>query len=214
MSRIATRVLLSTFALAAVVAASSAGSADATGSPAPTVDHTTRIVLRPVTTTGTAAPGYAVHREPGSVDCSDQSVSAVDRGIDTCYPTAMYVPSCWKSSNHTVLCLRSVSDTRLVRVRYSGAFVNHAAVKVRSPQGLRLVGGGTCSIRIGGAWGQAPGHPTWLGFYACGNGALYGPPDGDGIDRSQPVWRVHVLHSDGSIVTRRVAVATYVGTAR
>jgi hypothetical protein len=166
-----------------------------------------------VTSAGAPAAGYTVSRESGAATCDGQAVTAVDPGIDTCFPSAAYLPSCWRSTRHTVLCLRAVAERRLVRMRYSGSYVSQGVLRRRSPQALTLTNGATCTIRVGGAWGQAPGHPTWLGFYSCSNGAVYGPPDGDGIDRSQPVWRVHLLRSDGSVVTRRVARATYVGNA-
>lgn len=214
MLRNATRVLLSTLALGAVVAATSSGTANATDPDArASIDHTSRVVVRPVTAMGRAASGYTVHRESGPLTCRDQSPTAVDPGIDTCYPSALYTPACWKSWNHTALCLRRVADTGLVRIRYSGAFAHHAVAQRRSPQGMRLLGGATCEIRIGGAWGSPPSHPSWVGWYSCTNGSVYGPPSGDGIDRSQPIWRVHILRTDGTMVTRRVARATYVGTA-
>lgn len=218
MLRNATRVLLSALALGAVVAATSSGTANATDPSATTtttrtLDHTSRHVVRPVTSTGHAATGYTVHRASGSTSCSSQATTSVSARVDTCYPTAYYLPSCWKSADHTALCLRYVSDTRLVRIRYTGTFLAKPAVRHPSPQRLTLLGGATCDIRIGGAWGVPPGHPTWLGWYSCTNGSVYGPPDGDGVDRSQPVWRVHIMRSDGTMVTRRVAKATYVGTA-
>ncbi|HJQ07474.1 MAG TPA: hypothetical protein VJ872_18635 [Nocardioides sp.] len=214
MLRNATRVLLSTLALGAVVAATSSGTANATDpSRASTLDHTARAVVRPVTSTGSPAAGYTVHREAGSTSCSDQATTSVSAAVDTCFPTAYYFPSCWKSTNHTALCLRHVSDTRLVRIRYSGTFAAKPAVQRPSPQRLTLVGGGTCDIRIGGAWGVVPGHPDWVGWYSCTNGSVYGSPTGDGVNRSRPVWRVHLVGSDGTLVTRRVAKATYVGTA-
>lgn len=214
MLRTVPRLLLIALTLGAAVAAgtgSAAHAGDGNGPSAP--PKTGRVVVRPVTASGTAADGFTVRRVSGPASCEDQAATAVDPGIDICFPSALYVPSCWKSSNHTVLCLRNVTDTRLVRVRYSGTFVRHAAVRRPSPQGLRLTNGAVCGIRVGGAWGQAPGHPDWVGFYSCSNGAVYGPPDGDGVDRSHAQWRVHVLRADGTVVTRTVATATYVGTA-
>lgn len=218
MLRNATRVLLSTLALGAVVAATSSGTANATdpssgSTTTTTTDHTVRRVVRPSTPLGAPAQGYTVRRASGSVSCSDQATTSFDAGVDICFPTAYYLPSCWKSGNHTALCLRHVTDRRLVRIRYAGAFTTKPAVRHPSPQGLTLIGGATCDIRIGGAWGYPPSHPTWVGWYSCTNGAVYGPPSGDGIDRTQPIWRVHVLRSDGTLVTRRVAKATYVGNA-
>ncbi|HWU23209.1 MAG TPA: hypothetical protein VN088_16845 [Nocardioides sp.] len=214
MLRNATRVLLSALALGAVVAATSSGTANATDPSATrALDHTARHVVRPVTTAGRPVTGYTVHRESGSTSCWGQATTSVSAKVDTCYPTAYYFPSCWKSTDHTALCLRYVSDTELVRVRYSGTFAAKPAVRHPSPQRLTLLNGATCDIRIGGAWGVVPGHPSWVGFYSCTNGPVYGPPSGDGVDRSHPVWRIHLVRGDGSVVTRRVAKATYVGTA-
>lgn len=213
MLRSPARLLLASLALGAVAvtaAAPLAHAGDGNGPSAP--PRTERVVVRPVTASGTPAAGYTVRRESGTASCTDQAATAVDAHIDICFPSAMYVPSCWKSSDHTALCLRNVADKRLVRVRYSGAFGTHPAVSRRSPQGLRLTNGATCSIRVGGAWGQAPGHPGWVGFYSCTNGSVYGPPTGDGIMRAQP-WHVRIMRPDGSIVIRQVRTATYVGTA-
>lgn len=175
--------------------------------------HTRRVVVRPVTAAGTPASGFVVHRQKGSASCTDPSPAAVDDGISICYPSADYLPSCWKSARHSVLCLRDVSRRVLVRIRHSGSYPHLKAPARPSPQALRLLTGQRCTIRIGGAWGTAPHHPGWVGFYSCTNGSVYGPPSGDGIDRSRPFWRVHLLRPDGSMVIRRVAVATFVGTA-
>lgn len=185
--------------------------ADAQGQPAPA---TRTVVVRPVTADGAAAPGWRVHRErDGSASCSDPSVAAVDDGIAECYPSALYLPSCWKSSDHTVLCLRDVTRKVLVRVRYRGAFPDVTAPEQPSPQALRLNHGQRCTLRVGGAWGTVPSHPSWLGFYSCDHGSVYGPPDGDGIDRDEPAWRVHLVHPDDSVVVHSVRTAYLVGTA-
>lgn len=137
----------------------------------------------------------------------------MDDGITICGPSAAYLPSCWRSRRHTVLCLRQVADEMLARVRYSGAYPDSAAPSRPRPQGLLLVNGQRCAIRIGGAWGTVPGHPQWVGYYSCSRGDVYGPPSGDGINRRRPVWRVHLVRGDGSVVTRRVQQAGYVGDA-
>lgn len=189
-----------------------------------TLTHTRQVVVRPVNATGHAVPGFTVRRETGqgAVDCDGQSAYSVSDHVDTCYPSALYAPSCWKAVDHTVLCLQDVERKRLVRFRYEGRFVAAPAMRPneRSPQGLRLADGERCTVRVGGAWGQAPGHPDWVGYYSCTNGSVYGPfdgsagrPYGDGISRTNPVWSVHLLRNDGSIVVRKVTRATYVGTA-
>ncbi|MEZ0578941.1 hypothetical protein [Nocardioides sp. MH1] len=202
--------LLSLVAAGALLAAPAQGQAPgATG-----IERTERVVVRPATAAGRAAPGWTVHREQGPADCWGTSPTAVDDGITECGPSALYLPACWRSRRHTVLCLRQVTDDALVRVRYSGTYPDATAPARPSPQGLLLVNGQRCNIRVGGAWGVPPGHPDWVGYYACRHGDVYGPPNGDGINRHRPVWRVHLLLPDGTTVTRRVERATYVGTAR
>lgn len=173
--------------------------------------HTHRVVVRPVTATGKPAPGWTVHREAGTLDgCSASSGSAVGRGIDVCFPMYLAAFSCWKSTDHTVLCLQRVAGHRIARIRYRGRFHVGAAPRHAVPQELRLYDGQTCTVHVGGAWPPAPGHPRWAGFYRCGRGFVYGPLSGDGINRSRPVWRVREVQH-GRYVTHRVRTATYVG---
>ena len=186
------------------------------GAGAATTRHTHRVVVRPVDAAGDAVTGWTVHRERGvSVQCDGPAPAAVDDGIGACFPTALYLPACWKSHHHTALCLRDARTKALVRVRYTGAFPAPTAPGHATPQDLDLTGGQQCSIRFGGAWGQLPSHPNWLGFDSCAKGSVYGPPSGDGIDRSQPVWTVHLWLSGTRerVVTRGVRKAYYVGTA-
>lgn len=202
------------FSLALVAALTTLAPVPAGTAGTPALDRTERVVVRPVTADGHAAPGWTVHRERlGGIDCWGSSVSAVDDGIAICGPSAAYLPSCWKSRRHTVLCLRLVTDDVLVRVRRSGAYPDTPAPAEPTPQGLLLANGQRCAIRVGGAWGTVPDHPDWVGFYSCERGDLYGPPNGDGINRHHPVWRVHLVRADGTVVTRRVEQATYVGNA-
>ncbi|WP_151082760.1 hypothetical protein [Nocardioides cynanchi] len=209
--------LLAATALAAALAA--AALVPLTGLPAAgaaPASHTHRVVVRPVDASGHAVSGWTVHRERGfTVQCDGPAPAAVDDGIGACFPTAAYLPACWKSHHHTALCLRDARSKALVRVRYSGAFTAPNAPAHATPQDLDLTGGQRCSIRFGGAWGQLPSHPNWLGFDSCTKGSVYGPPSGDGIDRSTPVWTVHVWKSGtrSRVVTRGVGTAYYVGTA-
>lgn len=175
---------------------------------------TKRHTVRPVTSAGRPARGWKVHKESGSVDCYGSSASAVDNRITACFPTAAYLPSCWKSKNHTVLCLRNPAVHQLVRIRYTGAYPKAKAPKVPSPQRLLLTSGSACLIRDGGAWGSAPGHPRWVGFYSCNGGAVFGPPSGNGINERRRPWRVHLVKNDQkTIVNRGVRKAVFVGTA-
>ena len=172
-------------------------------------------VVRPVTADGQPAPGWRVHRErDGAATCSDPAVAAVDDDIVGCYPSALYLPSCWRSRHHTVLCLRDATEKRLVRVRYRGTFPAAAAPARPSPQALELTGGESCRIRVGGAWGTVPSHPRWVGFYSCDDGSVYGPPRGDGIRRTDSGWRVRLVDADGAVTRRAVRADVLVGTAR
>lgn len=205
--------LLAATALAATLAA---GVLLPSAGPATAASHTHRVVVRPVDANGDPAAGWTVHRERGvSVQCDGPAPAAVDDGIGACFPAAEYLPACWKSHRHTVLCLRDARTQTLVRLRRTGGFGSPTAPHHATPEDLDLAGGQQCSIRVGGAWGQLPSHPSWLGFYSCAHGSVYGPPSGDGIDRSTPVWTVHVWKSGTRqrVAIRGVATAYYVGTA-
>jgi hypothetical protein len=208
------RLLAATASAALAVSALVSGSvAGATGA----TSHTHRVVVRPVDATGHAVSGWTVHRERGvSVQCDGPAPAAIDDGIGACLPSAQYLPACWKSHHHTALCLRNARTQKLVRVRYTGAFGSPTAPDRATPQDLDLAGGQRCAIRVGGAWGQLPSHPSWLGFYSCAKGSVYGPASSDGINRRHPLWTVYVWKSGTKqrVVTRGVGTAYYVGTAR
>lgn len=206
-------------ALAAVAATTVAGTLAVCG--AAVAGHTDqrssttqRVVVRPVDSTGHARPGWSVHRMRGlRADCGGSAAAAVDDGIYACFPTAAYLPACWPSQHHTVLCLRDARARKLVRVRYSGTL--GAATPARpSPQDLDLARGQRCDLRVGGAWGTLPSHPSWVGFYSCTHGSVYGPPSGDGVVRSVRPWTVRVWKSGTPhrVVHRSVLTAYYVGT--
>ncbi len=195
---------------AAALASVTGGSARAGGTP-----HTHRVVVRPVDAHGHPVAGWTVHRQRHvSVQCDGGALAAVDDGITECFPTAAYLPACWKSQHHTVLCLRDARRQKLVRVRYTGSFGSPTAPRHTTPEDLDLAGGQQCDVRFGGAWSTLPSHPRWLGFYSCAHGSIYGPASGDGIDREHPVWTVHEWRSGTkeSVVRHRVATAYYVGT--
>jgi hypothetical protein len=157
-----------------------------------------------------------VHPERGvSVQCGGPAPAAVDDGIGACFPSAEYLPACWKSHDHTALCLRDARHHSLVRVRYTGAFGSPTAPHQATPQDLTLAGGQQCKIRVGGAWGQLPSHPKWVGFYSCAHGSVYGPALGDGITRTASRWTVELWRSGTRqrVVTRGIGTAYYVGTA-
>lgn len=205
---------LATFILAAATLAAgfvlAAGSADAAGR------HTRITVIRPVHADGRPVTGYTVtHESVPGFTCLDASPVAVAADIDFCGFSATYTMACWKSKNHTVLCLRDPWTKQLVRIRYSGSFARHAAPRHPVPQALRLMNGDRCWVRDGGAWSFVIGHPHWSGAYGCESGDVYGR--GDGIDQSTQPWRVHVVTNAGlagqRISDHRVGRAIFVGTA-
>lgn len=208
MRTVVTGLLLAPLCLLGLV-----GPADARGEADQSATRT--VVVRPVTVDGAAAPGWRVHRErDGAASCYDASApAAVDDGITSCSPSAMYLPACWHSTHHTVLCLRDVTKHELVRVRYRGSYPSVSAPEQPSPQEVVLAHDQRCTLRVGGAWGTVPSHPSWVGFYSCDHGSVYGPPDGDGIDRTRAAWRVHLVHADSSVGRRSVRTAYLVGTA-
>jgi len=185
----------------------------ASGRDAATRTH--RVVVRPVDAAGNPAPGWTVTRERAvSVRCGDPAPAAVDDGISICFPAAEYLPACWRSHRHTVLCLRDARTKALVRLGLSGRFGSPVAPARPSPQELVLAHGQACAVRVGGAWSVLPTHPRWVGFYSCVHGSVYGPPGGDGVDRSTQPWTVRIWRSGTQhrLVRRSVATAYYVGT--
>ncbi|MGI8524244.1 MAG: hypothetical protein ACR2K3_13200 [Nocardioides sp.] len=201
--------------LAAGPAHGSGTSSSAQQDPPQRAAHTHRVVVRPVDANGHRVTGWSVSRLKGSASCDGASPAAVDDGIVTCFPTAYYLPACWKSRHHTALCLRDARTRKLVRVRYTGSFGSGTAPQRPSPLDLDLARGQQCDLRFGGAWSQLPSHPEWVGFYSCDHGSVYGPPSGDGVNRTHPRWSVHVWKSGTKqrVVTRRVRTAYVVGTA-
>ena len=213
-STVATGVL----ALAGTLPASPADASSAASvSPARSTTHTHRVVVRPVDRLGHAVAGWTVKRQRGvTASCDGALPAAVSQNIVECFPTAEYLPACWKSGRHTVLCLRDARTHTLVRVRYTGSLPQVSAPKRPSPLDLRLARHQACSLRIGGAWSTLPSHPAWLGFYSCDRGSVYGPPTGDGINRSHQPWTVHLWRrgTKQRVVVREVRTAYYVGTHR
>jgi hypothetical protein len=208
--------------MVAVVVAGLVGSIPATASgqttptPTPTTTGTHRVVVRPVDAAGQPSPGFTVHRQLGQkVTCEHSAQSAVDDGIYVCTPAAVYLLACWPSQHHTVLCLRDARNTKMLRLSYSGTLRQVKAPARPSPRALDLRGN-TCEERVPGLdWGRQRSHPHWVGFYSCTHGDLWGPPSGDGINRSHEPWSVHFFgfersHPDG---TRAVRTAYFVGTA-
>lgn len=190
-------------------------------SSAPTA--TRQVVMRPVDRDGRPAPGYTVQTESGSVSCSEPSPVAVDPDIRMCSPAAEYAVACWRSADPGwVLCLRDPLFHTLARIRLSGGFTPVAAPRGPSPLRIVLSGDVSCVIRDGGSWELLPGHPQWFGTYGCNmRDTVYGPANSDGIDRTHPLWTVHVvpdsaLGVNGSgkpVDIRPVRTGYFVGTA-
>lgn len=183
-------------------------------------DATRVVVIRPVTAAGLPAPGYTakVESDLGTMPMNCDTVgspAAVSNGITQCGASAAYLPVCWKSTNNTALCLRYATDKVLIRITYSGAWGAPKKPSRPSPLGMTLADGDRCQIRIGGAWGYVPSHPGWVGFASCDKGAdVYGPPNGDGINRANPSWSVSLYNgSTRKVTTQQVSVAYEVGTA-
>jgi hypothetical protein len=210
------RVILSVLLLAAAgLAVLLASPSQASATLRPSGPVTSVVVVRPVRADGTPVPGWIVHRERGRAFCDAASPAAVRPGIVSCSPSAAYLPACWRSGHHTVLCLRDPSVHELVRMRYAGRFPQVAKPAVASPLAMRLFDGASCQIRVGGAWGVPPDHPHWVGFYSCDvGGDIYGPRADDGIIRTRPLWWVRQL-DDGlkDVHHRAVRTAYLVGTA-
>ncbi|HZY77479.1 MAG TPA: hypothetical protein VFE40_14270 [Jatrophihabitantaceae bacterium] len=212
------------FSIAAAVVATaicsvSQASATTSGQALP---HTKLVVVRPVHENGTPVHGYqVVHETHGSgFTCAFHSPVSVSSGVAWCGASADATIACWKSQQHTVLCLRDPRVRKLVRIRYSGTYSAGHRVKHPLPEALDLRRVGDCSVRIGGAWGPVAKRPNWVGYYSCSHGAsVYGPQRlNGGIDRSVNPWLVHVVRFNGhtNVLARpdRVAVAYFVGTAK
>lgn len=213
MRAILTALLLIT-GLAATAAAPTyaASSGPTAGSSGPV---TTIRVVRPVTTAGTPVPGWTVHRERGRAFCDEAAVSAVRAGIVSCSPSAAYLPACWRSAHHTVLCLRNPLERTLVRMRYAGEFPQATRPAAPTPLAMRLYDGHTCQLRVGGAWATPKDHPRWVGYYSCDDGGdVYGPRSDDGVIRTHPLWWVREVYDLSTVHHRAVRTAYLVGTAR
>lgn len=211
------RSLIASFAVLATLVSGGVAAADTLHAASAAARHTTRVVVRPVHGDGTPVAGWKVVREriPAFTCNGGASTVAVDPNIVYCGFPSTNTVACWKSRNHTALCLRDPRVHKLYRIRYQGAFRPAKAVKHPSPQSFTLLGGGYCTIRDGGAWPTIKNHPRWYGTYGCGTkGGVYGRAR-DGIDRSVNPWRVHLVVNPNrpTIHNRRVGTAYYAGTA-
>lgn len=210
-----------TFAILFTIAGASVGPVS---TQAASTSATKRIVVRPVTSAGTPAPGVLVtsDQKAGSVDCStrEPSPGAVSNNIEFCTPSAAYAVACWKSATpRQVLCSRDPSSDQVYSLPRTGTFASTglAGTRNRAPLMIVLGNGSTCSIRDGGAWSSLKAHPNWFGTYSCsGNTAVWSPPKAthSGINESRPAWTVHVgsISGNGPVTVRTVRKAYFVGT--
>lgn len=207
-----------------VLAAAPVATAAASGTTHATPAATKKVVVRPVTSSGQAAPGFGVRGEPrGRVDCSfaDPSAGAVSRNIESCSPSVEYAVACWKAAAHkSVLCLRDARVKRLVRIPRMGKFAATPPPKPadRAPLLVVLSDGTHCTIRDGGAWGQLKGHPRLFGTYSCDrHGAVWARSSAphSGVNESHASWTVRTAEfGKRHLATRHVARAYFVGTAQ
>ncbi|HVT63617.1 MAG TPA: hypothetical protein VHD81_00500 [Mycobacteriales bacterium] len=193
--------------------------------PAVAAPATVKVIVMPVTVSGTAASGFSVKKQdPGfPVDCryKDPSIAAVSPDIETCSPSAAYAPACWKAAAPgKVLCMRDASSHKVFLIKREGRFADTAIAKPRdrAPLDFVLTDGTKCQIRIGGAWGPVPHHPNLYGAYSCDRhdaAWLYAKGSHSdahaGIDESGASWRIRTGYKH--IVWRHIATAYFVATA-
>ncbi|MFB9315563.1 hypothetical protein [Nocardioides plantarum] len=219
LSTLVALVALVLVTLASTLTGTSATAASRTSTASKAVPATKVVYVRPVTSSGRPASGWTVTRESGSVSCDGPSPSAVNPGITSCYPTAYGLAACFKSSGHTVLCVRDATSRSLVRIAYQGTYPKVNAPARPTPANLVLSDGRRCQVRTGGAWSSPAQHPDWVGFSSCtSHASTYGSGLGNGIDARKPAWTVRLWRTsadpDGrDLLTRRVVTAYVVGLA-
>ena len=201
------------------LAAGTAGAIALVGAPlADAATATQRVVVRPVTASGHAAPGWQVKAMSGSVSCDSASAGAVSNGIAYCGPSADYAVACWHAATTSrVYCLPDPRKHTLWRIRLDGAFPRVTAPRHPSPQALATRVGGYYLVRDGGAGPMLAKHPTWVSqYYGANNGRFVGGPRStDGVNRRHPAWFVTTFRTPNQQGLRQaVARAYYVGTAR
>lgn len=202
-------------------------SAAPTTNPTAASPRTRQIVLRPVTDTGRAAPGYTtvVLSADHQLDCGGssrhhayQSPVAVDTGPVACSPSSEYALACWNGpSATTALCYQDPWQRQVVQVHTGGRLPVERAPERPSPLGVVLSDGTRCSLRGGGAWALLDGHPDMYARYGCEGGmALWAGRRADGIDRAQPLWTVRLAPTSGHGRLRAATVrsAYFVGASR
>lgn len=215
-----TLLLALSLLVSAVAVVGTALTAALAPSPASALPATQVTYVRPVTESGRPASGWTATSSSTRVTCSGTASSAVNPGIAACYPTALGLTACFRSTVHTVLCVRDVTDKRLVRLTFTGRYPTGVAAPARpTPAATDLTDGRRCLVRTGGAWGSPKQHPDWVGFSSCtGQAATYGSGLGNGVDARTSAWTVRLWRTavdpEGrDLVTRRVTRAWFVGIA-
>jgi hypothetical protein len=211
--------------LAALFVVGGQAVASASTTPRAASGQTQRIVLRPVTAAGHAAPGFKISVDKGGVvDCSyeESSSAAVDRDIVQCAPDAEYAIACWKAAYpHRVLCLRDPRTNVLTSIYTEQSVAQTSPPKPKDvgPLELRLRNGLLCFERDGGTGVELKQHPTWYATYYCTKGmAIWAPSHGGayGITQhSSSFWTAHVGNENGKHGTtvRYLTRVWLVGTA-
>ena len=188
--------------------ARSAATGSAVDASNPTKWVTQISVIDPLSSAGTARPGWKVRRsiETGTIDCSldTGSVSALDGDTHACGSTADAANTCWASPHYgaSVLCVVSAWSTTLTRRRATHLPGSTKALKAPQPLAVELSDGSQWDIRIGGALGgRADGL---VAAYTCRAGSTCTPKKTgkflailtsngtDTFDKSKPAWTARV----------------------
>ncbi|HVY11441.1 MAG TPA: hypothetical protein VHB18_14975 [Mycobacteriales bacterium] len=213
-----------TAAIAITVASLTIGMTTPT-SATPAAHHpTVRVVVRPVTASGHAVPGYTVTQSHYAISCSPAAPSpvSISRNVETCSPSAAYAVACWKAAKRKhALCLPNPRQKKLRLEPLTGKFAATAAVpaRTRSPFAVVLSDGATCNIRIGGTGGILTSHPNFYATYYCTSGdAIWakGNAAHSGVNEAHATWQVRTASGAGGnakLVTRQVRRAYFVATA-
>ncbi|WP_181063627.1 esterase/lipase family protein [Nocardia nova] len=179
-------------------------------------------VLRPFDRAGKLAAGWALDdRTTGTIDCrfASPSPSAVDPGIQECAPVAAEADSCLITPQATTaFCLENPFAPTIVRNAITGqTHTDSPATEFPVPIGIILDDGTTCRRRIGGSWPTTDAKPDYVGYYNCSQGAkfraVWGPPDGNGITKTESGWIVETGGEHGSLTTHKITEALFVGVA-
>lgn len=182
------------------------------------VNQPTITVLEPVDTQGNVENGWTqdTSRSSRQIDCSFGSPSPYDKtsGVRFCGATADSGDACWPAADAAhVYCLIDPFSNTLYYISATGL---NSPIKAQTedpyPFALLLDNGTQCRARNGGAWSNPKEHPDWVGYYACHDGAIWGP-QGQGIKKGFGGWTVMYGSEDSHLTNHRVTKAYYVGVA-